>query len=107
MSLGKSDQVLVTIELPSDLCVSNLIKVQIRHSEPRAPRGALAMDGIEMPVDPRSVIHNFITKQVEPVLANLIRLHHDSLYDLGHPLAQTPSNSWHFGGGEKEATRTT
>jgi hypothetical protein len=61
------------------------------------------MHCIEMPVDLRSVIHAHVPEQVEPVLANLLRLSNDSLYDLGEPLTQALQDFRRFFLGEEKA----
>src|SRR5712691_8559180 len=103
ISLGQSDKVLVAIEFPNDLRVSRLVKVEIAHSEPCAEGRPLAMHGIQMPVDFRSVVHAFVPEKVEAVPANLIGVFDNFLNNIRLTLTKPIDTLPHLFGPDKEA----
>jgi hypothetical protein len=58
--LRQCDKVLVAVQLPDDFVVADLIEVEEGDLVPRFARGALAMDGVEVPVDGGSEIEVLI-----------------------------------------------
>jgi hypothetical protein len=51
---------LVAVQLPDDFVVSDLIEVEEGDLVPGLARGALVMDGVEVPVDGRAEIEVFV-----------------------------------------------
>ena len=94
---------LVAIELPDDLRVPHLIKVEIAHPEPCGEGHLLAMHGIQMPIDFRAVVHPFVPEKVEAVPANLLGVFDNFLNHLRSTLTKPVDNLRHLFRPEKEA----
>jgi len=69
--------VLMAVQFPGDLRISNLLEVEIFHLEPRFAPSLLAMHGVGMPSDLRAIIQIFVALEIEAVGADLFRVQDD------------------------------
>ena len=65
------------VQLPNDLVIPDASEIQEINFEPWLKRRALAMYGIEMPVDLSSILKIRVSKQAETVAAKFICLTED------------------------------
>src|SRR5258707_12642806 len=66
--LGQGYEMLVPVEFPCDLAVTNFLEIQIAYPMKHFSRGPLAMDEVQVQVNGAAVGDVVITQQVEAVL---------------------------------------
>src|SRR3954469_24082421 len=71
---GKDRKMLMAIELPRDLGVTNLREIQILNAWPRLEWRGHAVNDVSVPTDVISIVKILISEQVKAVAANLIRI---------------------------------
>ncbi len=64
---------LVPVEFPSDLVVADFVEIKKSDFVPGLQWSALAVHGVEVPIDFCAIIQIAISQQTEPVLQNLVR----------------------------------
>ena len=73
-ALGQRNEVLVTVQLPDDFVVADLIEVEEWDLIPGFAGDALVVYGVEVPVDGGTKIEIRVAEQVEAVLAEFFSL---------------------------------
>jgi hypothetical protein len=99
---GQRDQVLMAAQFPRDLCIPNLIEVQVRDTEPGAERSALAMNGIAVPIDLRTILHVLVPEQVELMAANPVSTYCELSRQVGQVFPQVVQDAGHLVAAEEE-----
>src|SRR4051812_11983699 len=73
ISFGERDKMLVAIQLPCDLRISDFFEIEVSDFEPRFARSLLTVYEFAVPVDFRAVVETLVTEQIETVGANTFR----------------------------------
>src|SRR5450755_1425329 len=87
--LRQRHQMLMTIQFPCDLDVSNLGEIKIVNLEPRFARRLFSMHPVKVPVDFRPVVEVSVAEQIKTVLAYPLGSLDDLICFLGKPLSQS------------------
>src|SRR6516162_439278 len=93
----------MTIQLPRDLAVADLVEVQILHTEPGFSTGTLVVNTITVPVDRGSIVDGLVAEQVEAMLANAFGAANDLLRGFGKKFSQSGTETWDLIGREEKA----
>ena|SRR5579863_6214265 len=67
--LGERHQMLMAIQFPRDLAITDLIKIQVMNLEERFSGRTLPVYAIAMPIDFRSVVNIAMPEKIEPMFA--------------------------------------
>ncbi len=88
LRFGQRHQMLVTVQFPNDLVVADRREIEKRDFAPGIERSALAMHGVEMPVDFTAEVEILITEQAKTMGADLIGVAQNGGHFFGQMLAQ-------------------
>src|SRR5580658_4192996 len=85
---GQGYKVLMPVQFPSDFAVSNFLEIEISDLVKGLFRSLFCMHGVEVPIDPLTVVKVFITEKVKLVATDFVGLANDMFDLLGKALAQ-------------------
>src|SRR5271155_2269631 len=104
--LRQRDQVLMAAQLPSDLVIADLGKIEEVDFEPRDERRVQAVYCVEMPINFGAVIEILVSQESKTVDANLFRFRYDVLRLAGQIFLQKANAVGKIIGGKEKPSRS-
>src|SRR5579863_883339 len=86
VGFGQSDEMLMTVQLPSDFAIPNLVEVEITDLVERLFGSLFPVHGVKTPIDGIAVFQTLVAEKIKLVAADFVGLANDVLRLLRKPL---------------------